>query len=296
MGSASSLSSVRGISEATSNAAKTVTVTRREQQSPRRVFFCHSCKSFSYDSLPNRIRQLDSPPLLCPHPFCRPHPVIQLEEIPSTTEGSLRLQVIMLELIHSRAALRPRISCSAKVGVRTVDILLDIDMVNLDLISVEDQQICSICNDDFISSNNCRCRHTEEDQPSQELGMKLRCGHIFHQSCILSWFESHQTCPCCRTKVNRYEEIPAPDQLALRFSEEQLSSKIKFGLSTPSYLMAKEIEAFMISDKKEDYQLMKIRYTVDLPSRPLLCGQMKIEELSMRLYGLLLKVNPSKNE
>ena len=295
MGSASSLTSKCGVSQSTIDATRRFSLNRRELQSPRRVYFCHSCKSFSYDSLSTRPRHLDCPPLLCPHPFCRPHPIVQLEEIPSTMEGSLRLQVIMLELINSRAASRPANSVTVSAGVRTVDVLLDIEIVKLNQISTE-QQLCSICNDDLNQQNNCKCNQLDEKQQSQEHGMKLRCGHIFHESCILPWFEFHQTCPCCRTKVSQYEEIPTPDQLAVRFSEEQLSMKIRFGLCTPSYLMSKEIEAAMMSDKKEDNQLLKTEYTIDNPSSPLLSGAMKIEEMSKRLHGLLLTVNPSKSE
>ena len=30
----------------------------------------------------------------------------------------------------------------------------------------------------------------------------LSCGHTFHNSCITPWFESHGTCPICRSQIS----------------------------------------------------------------------------------------------
>lgn len=32
---------------------------------------------------------------------------------------------------------------------------------------------------------------------------KLPCGHIFHTSCLRSWFQRQQTCPTCRLNILR---------------------------------------------------------------------------------------------
>ncbi len=32
---------------------------------------------------------------------------------------------------------------------------------------------------------------------------KLPCDHIFHKSCLRSWFQRQQTCPTCRTSILR---------------------------------------------------------------------------------------------
>ena len=304
MGSGSSLSTCAN-ARATIDATHPSGNKRREPQSPRQVYFCHCCKSFSYDSFANNVGPSGTcPPLVCPQPFCRPNSVGQLEEIPSSIEGSLRLQVIMLELINSRAIARPRPTKQVSAGVQTVDILLDIEIVNLNSESTGEQQICSVCNDNFGSSQSpCQspCRHNcgndEEDASGQHAGMKLQCGHIFHQSCILPWLAAHQTCPCCRAEVRQcHQIIPSPAELALRFSEEQLTRKIKFGLNSESYLMAKKIEGLMMSDKKEDNQLLKVDYTIDNPSSPHLCGQCNIDEMANRLHGLLLRVKCGTSE
>ena len=44
---------------------------------------------------------------------------------------------------------------------------------------------------------------------------KLPCNHIFHISCLRSWFQRQQTCPTCRLDVlqpqqPRQAAVPAP--------------------------------------------------------------------------------------
>jgi len=41
-----------------------------------------------------------------------------------------------------------------------------------------------------------------------ETGKKLPCGHVFHESCILSWLEQQNTCPTCR------EPLMAPTNIS----------------------------------------------------------------------------------
>lgn len=44
---------------------------------------------------------------------------------------------------------------------------------------------CAICQDS-ISSGGCKIR---------------QCGHVYHQSCILSWFGMNARCPVCRHDI-----------------------------------------------------------------------------------------------
>lgn len=39
---------------------------------------------------------------------------------------------------------------------------------------------------------------------------KLPCGHIFHTSCLRSWFQRQQTCPTCRLNILRNTSTPPP--------------------------------------------------------------------------------------
>lgn len=39
---------------------------------------------------------------------------------------------------------------------------------------------------------------------------KLPCGHIFHTSCLRSWFQRQQTCPTCRLNILRPHSTPTP--------------------------------------------------------------------------------------
>jgi len=51
---------------------------------------------------------------------------------------------------------------------------------------------------------------------------KLPCNHIFHTSCLRSWFQRHQTCPTCRLDILRptplttqTSTVPAPETPAV---------------------------------------------------------------------------------
>ena len=46
------------------------------------------------------------------------------------------------------------------------------------------------------------------DEITKESGVTtLSCQHSFHLACIAGWIVKYDTCPCCRKKVNMYEDI-----------------------------------------------------------------------------------------
>ena len=51
--------------------------------------------------------------------------------------------------------------------------------------------ICSICQD--------------EVEEGQEV-LKLHCRHVYHTTCVVSWLQSHNTCPLCRLQMPNDEE------------------------------------------------------------------------------------------
>jgi len=56
---------------------------------------------------------------------------------------------------------------------------------------------CIICREEMVAPD------PENPQASQSQGVnkKLPCGHIFHATCLRSWFQRMQTCPTCRLDV-----------------------------------------------------------------------------------------------
>ena len=43
-----------------------------------------------------------------------------------------------------------------------------------------------------------------------ELGIQLRCKHVYHEGCITEWFKDENNCPICKQSVledNNEEKI-----------------------------------------------------------------------------------------
>lgn len=72
----------------------------------------------------------------------------------------------------------PPASQSAIEAVRTVKITEE-DLVK--------EKVCAICKEEFEVG---------------EEGKELKCMHLYHSSCIVSWLNIHNTCPICRFEVN----------------------------------------------------------------------------------------------
>lgn len=51
--------------------------------------------------------------------------------------------------------------------------------------------VCIICREEMVTASK-----------------KLPCNHIFHTSCLRSWFQRQQTCPTCRMDVLRLPQTP----------------------------------------------------------------------------------------
>jgi Ring finger domain len=61
--------------------------------------------------------------------------------------------------------------------------------------------VCPICHEDVIDENENK---------------KLKCGHEFHDKCILEWCKKNLTCPMCRDVIN--DEICVMEHIATKFN------------------------------------------------------------------------------
>lgn len=64
----------------------------------------------------------------------------------------------------------------------------------------EADNICIICREEMVGTQTV---NGTVINPASGLSKKLPCGHIFHVSCLRSWFQRQQTCPTCRLDVLR---------------------------------------------------------------------------------------------
>ena len=59
--------------------------------------------------------------------------------------------------------------------------------------------VCIICRENMLGNGSCK---------------KLPCNHIFHISCLRSWFQRQQTCPTCRMDILRVNQEQQQQQQA----------------------------------------------------------------------------------
>lgn len=64
----------------------------------------------------------------------------------------------------------------------------------------ETDNVCIICREEMVGTTIV---NGQVVNPGSGLSKKLPCGHIFHVSCLRSWFQRQQTCPTCRLDVLR---------------------------------------------------------------------------------------------
>ena len=60
------------------------------------------------------------------------------------------------------------------------------------------KKYCPICLEPTGFNDILRC-------PKQCNDVLLKCGHVFHRTCIKKWIIKQDTCPCCREKT-RFNE------------------------------------------------------------------------------------------
>lgn len=55
--------------------------------------------------------------------------------------------------------------------------------------------------DKIYHSNKCIVCYEDFEKKQANACLLLKCGHVFHQSCIKPWIEKKQSCPLCKSKA-----------------------------------------------------------------------------------------------
>jgi hypothetical protein len=58
--------------------------------------------------------------------------------------------------------------------------------------------------DDFRAAKEC-CVCLAQFRYREKGVVKLKCGHVFHRTCLEPWFAEHHTCPMCRADIDEAE-------------------------------------------------------------------------------------------
>lgn len=81
------------------------------------------------------------------------------------------------------------------------------------------ENVCIICREDMTAA----------------AAKKLPCNHIFHTSCLRSWFQRHQTCPTCRLDILRSTPVTQTSAAAANpVIAGQQTPRADQGISTPA--------------------------------------------------------------
>lgn len=95
-----------------------------------------------------------------------------------SSPGSLRIPVVMISQADATVV-------ESLISVRRTEVALRVTLKDT---------VCSICQ--------------EEVERGHEV-LKLHCRHVYHTGCVVSWLESHNTCPLCRLQMPNDEEVKA---------------------------------------------------------------------------------------
>ena len=62
---------------------------------------------------------------------------------------------------------------------------------------------CTMVSVDSVDPETCCavCLKAFEKQKKRVFVKKLKCGHVFHGSCIDKWLARARSCPCCREEL-----------------------------------------------------------------------------------------------
>ena len=69
------------------------------------------------------------------------------------------------------------------------------------------EECCVVCHDQYKEGDTV---------------MHLPCGHVFHEDCVLPWFEEHNTCPVCRYALPVQSSAAPPCHLPHRSRRNQV--------------------------------------------------------------------------
>lgn len=76
-------------------------------------------------------------------------------------------------------------------------------------------ETCVVCHDCYKEGENV---------------VRLPCEHVFHDACVMPWFEEHNTCPVCRFALP--VESPSPSRQMRRFRRNQVAQESNRDVTT----------------------------------------------------------------
>ncbi|OMJ95431.1 hypothetical protein SteCoe_1196 [Stentor coeruleus] len=141
-----------------------------------KIFWCHSCRS-------HILLNINIPNLCCIR--CRSELIEEIESIDQHPSQFIPqgLEPRISQTFNLRSIYIIQVITSS-IANRGAPPASNNDINSLEIVN-DSEEDCPICQDSLES--NCR---------------RMRCGHVYHFSCLRPWLRMHNTCPVCRVSLS----------------------------------------------------------------------------------------------
>ena len=114
-------------------------------------------------------------------------------------EGRVHPSAMLIKILMHRLSSQPELSDTPTAIVNFAETISEFEIVPRPH-RLSTHGYSNVCLKKISISDDCSiCREALPD-----VAVYLPCDHTFHSECIKEWFNTHSTCPICRTNIDYY--------------------------------------------------------------------------------------------